>query len=148
MIDLLRVELTKLESAAFVGPAIEELIARYKPQRILLETSGSSHPAPLAWELRRLSAAGLPVHLDALIVVIDCVNFTSYEDRSHTARLQTKFTDLILINKHEIASEEQTERVLDSVTDLNPSATLEHSARYQHQHPLQAHLAVTVPCAC
>jgi G3E family GTPase len=103
-----------------LGPAISELLERFKPERILLETSGSSHPAPLAWELRRLAEGGLPIVLDALICVIDVENFKGYEDRSVTAKMQTRYTDLILLNKWEGVSEQHLDQVLDAVCELNP----------------------------
>ena len=127
----------------------QELLTKYNPDRILLETSGSSYPAPIAWEvstqgagtlggqrnentielngcdccsvcvcgvcwfcpqLRRLAASGLPIELDAIICVIDAVNFPGYEDKSRTAKLQTQFTDLILINKHEVITRPSSTR--------------------------------------
>jgi len=39
--------------------------------------------------------------LDSIITVIDCINFQGYQDTSYTARMQAKYTDLILMNKHE-----------------------------------------------
>jgi G3E family GTPase len=51
--------------------------------------------------VKRIEDAGMSIYLDAMLCVIDCVNFTGYEDTSHTARLQAKYTDMILLNKWE-----------------------------------------------
>ena len=40
--------------------------------------------------------------LDSIITVVDCVNFRGYEDTSYTARMQAQYTDVILLNKHEL----------------------------------------------
>jgi len=40
--------------------------------------------------------------LDSIITVIDCINFRGYEDTSYTAKMQAQYTDIILLNKHEL----------------------------------------------
>ena len=44
-------------------------------ERILVETSGDAQPGALAWELRRLIGGGVRMRLDAIICVIDALNF-------------------------------------------------------------------------
>ena len=56
--------------------------------------------APIAWQIRQIADEGF--QLDGIVTVIDCVNFTGYEDTSYTARMQAKYTDVILLNKHEL----------------------------------------------
>lgn len=96
--------------------AINELIASYHPDRLFIETSGSAYPAPIAVQLHRMGEA---VHLDAIVCVIDALNFPGYKDRSFTARAQLQYTDLILINKHELTDERRLEAVMDDLCDLN-----------------------------
>lgn len=99
-----------------LGEALKEIVATYKPERIIIETSGSAYPGPIALEIRKL---GEPFYLDGLINVIDALNFPGYIDKSYTAKLSTQFTDLILINKHEGLSERQLDDILDDVYELN-----------------------------
>jgi G3E family GTPase len=73
--------------------------------------------APIAWQLREMADDGFV--LDAILTVIDCVNFTGYEDTSYTAKMQAKYTDLILLNKHELVSERDLDIVIDHVNELN-----------------------------
>lgn len=40
--------------------------------------------------------------LDSIITVVDCINFRGYEDTSYTAKMQAQYTDIILLNKHEL----------------------------------------------
>lgn len=63
---------------------------------------------------------GAPGLLTGIVTVIDAVNFKGYDDKTYTARLQAQYTDLILINKHELVSEQHLDRTLDDVYDLNP----------------------------
>ncbi len=44
---------------------------------------------------------------------------SGYEDKSYTAKLQTKCTDLILLNKHELATDAQLDACLDDIYELN-----------------------------
>lgn len=87
-----------------------------QPNRIIIETSGSAAPAPIVWEIRKNPA----LYVDGVVTVIDAKNFPGYKDKSYTAKLQAKYTDLILINKHEELSESDLEDVLDDVYELNP----------------------------
>lgn len=97
--------------------ALDDLLAT-KPDRIIIETSGSAAPAPIVWEIRK----NPKLFVDGVITVIDAKNFPGYKDKSYTAKLQAKYTDLILINKHEGLSENVLDDTLDDVYELNPDA--------------------------
>jgi G3E family GTPase len=56
------------------------------PDRIIIETSGSAFPAPIAWQIRELEEDFV---LDAIITVIDVVSFTGYSDTSYTGIRET-----------------------------------------------------------
>jgi G3E family GTPase len=96
--------------------AIDEIIASYSPDRIIIETSGSAYPAPIAVQLHRM---GGKVRLDGIICVVDALNFPGYKDKSFTAREQLKYTDLILVNKHELVDERRLEAVMDDLFDMH-----------------------------
>ena len=49
-----------------LGNAIEELVRTQAPDRIIIETSGSAYPAPLAWELRKYEPL---ITLDGIVTV-------------------------------------------------------------------------------
>ncbi|KAJ1735229.1 hypothetical protein LPJ61_000643, partial [Coemansia biformis] len=97
--------------------ALLEMKEMYRPDRIIVETSGSAFPAPIAWQIREMEDSDF--HLDAILTVVDCINFCGYEDTSYTARLQAQYTDLIILNKWEHVSERQLDIVIDHVNDLN-----------------------------
>ncbi|KAJ1980993.1 hypothetical protein H4R34_002244 [Dimargaris verticillata] len=97
--------------------ALQELKEAYQPHRIIVETSGSAFPAPIAWQIRELTDEGF--RLDSIVTVVDCANFTGYEDTSYTAKMQAQYTDLILLNKHQLVNERQLDTVIDRINDLN-----------------------------
>lgn len=68
-----------------VENALIEIRDKYRPDRILIESSGSAFPATLALQIRQLEPQGFK--LDGILTVIDCVNFRGYEDTSPSAKV-------------------------------------------------------------
>ncbi|KAL8752409.1 MAG: hypothetical protein Q9184_005744 [Pyrenodesmia sp. 2 TL-2023] len=100
------------------GDALETLRKGVAPNRIIIETSGSAFPATLAMEVNRLGRETGYYVLDGVVVVIDVENWKGYEDTSYTARMQQKYTDLIVFNKWELVDERRYEDCLDRMGDL------------------------------
>ncbi|KAH9883387.1 cobW-domain-containing protein [Xylariomycetidae sp. FL2044] len=105
-----------------LGPALAELRDTVKPDRIVIETSGSAFPATLAIEVNRVArenqGGGDGYVLDGVVSVIDVENWHGYEDTSYTARIQARYTDLIVFNKWELCDERRFDDCLDRVGDL------------------------------
>ena len=101
-----------------LGDALNVLRKDVSPDRIIIETSGSAFPATLAMEVNRLGKESGHYLLDGVIVVIDVENWKGYEDTSYTAKMQAKYTDLIVFNKWENVDERRYEDCLDHVGDL------------------------------
>ncbi|KAF2970399.1 hypothetical protein GQX73_g3247 [Xylaria multiplex] len=103
-----------------IGPALAELRDTVQPDRIVIETSGSAFPATLAIEVNRIvRETGGQYVLDGVVSVIDVENWSGYEDTSFTARLQARYTDLIIFNKWEGCDERRFDEVRDRVGDLD-----------------------------
>ncbi|KAJ4344449.1 uncharacterized protein N0V89_012191 [Didymosphaeria variabile] len=101
-----------------LSDALETLAADIHPDRIVIETSGSAFPATLAMEVNRLANSTGRYVLDGVMSVIDAENWKGYEDTSYTAKMQAKYTDLIVLNKWELVSERRLEDVEDAVLAL------------------------------
>jgi hypothetical protein len=85
---------TTLTKLSLTLPSTEQ----YKPDRIIIECSGSAFPATLAFQLRELERETEgDLKMDAIVTVIDAENFIGYEDTSPTAKMQASYTDVILI---------------------------------------------------
>lgn len=56
--------------------------------------------------------------LDGVISVIDVENWQGYEDTSYTAKMQARYTDLIVFNKWELVDERRFDVCLDRLGDL------------------------------
>ncbi|KZZ98320.1 CobW/HypB/UreG, nucleotide-binding domain containing protein [Moelleriella libera RCEF 2490] len=117
-----------------LGPALRELEASVAPDRIVIETSGSAFPATLALEVNRLARGdgdgeGGAYVLDGVISVIDVENWQGYEDTSYTAKIQARYTDLIVLNKWEDAGEMRLDECLDRIGDLEVDVAKVKSAK-------------------
>ncbi|KAJ5206989.1 hypothetical protein N7491_002380 [Penicillium cf. griseofulvum] len=155
-----------------LSDALDQLRTEVQPDRIVIETSGSAFPATLAMEVNRLAREqGGHYILDGVISVIDVENWEGYEDTSYTAKIQAKYTDLIVFNKWE-DSPERFDVCLDRVGDLEvetpwvksnkgkvdmdvllgidgalfkeseDGATADHGHDHQHQHDHQSEVEV------
>lgn len=97
--------------------ALNEILAEYKPDRIIIESSGTAYPLPIVFEISQIGQ----LELDGVINVIDAENFNGYHDKGYVAKMQAGYTDLIIINKIDRIDPNQLDKVLDEVYDLNPS---------------------------
>jgi G3E family GTPase len=101
-----------------LGDALEQLRVEQLPDRIVIETSGSAFPATLAMEVNRLAKQNSYYLLDGVVSVIDVENWKGYDDTSLTAKLQAKYTDLLVLNKWEHVSERAYEDCIDRILAL------------------------------
>ncbi|KAK7691130.1 hypothetical protein QCA50_006233 [Cerrena zonata] len=100
--------------------ALLEIREKFRPDRIIIECSGSAFPATLAFQIRELEReTERDLRLDAILTVIDAENFAGYEDTSPTARMQASYTDMILINKSEHITERALDILIDHLNTLN-----------------------------
>lgn len=106
-----------------VGPlnnVIDELLAQYHPDRILIESAGTADPSSLA-----ITIAHHPgLVRDGLITIIDVVNFNGYEKLDLIAQKQAEFTDLIVFNKVELVDDDRKRAVVGYVRELNQYAPI------------------------
>ncbi|KIW42027.1 uncharacterized protein PV06_05616 [Exophiala oligosperma] len=103
-----------------LSDALFQLRDTVNPSRIIIETSGSAFPATLAMEVNRVARENPGTFsLDGVISVIDVENWKGYDDTSYTAKMQAKFTDLIVFNKWEHVDERRFDEALDRVGDLD-----------------------------
>lgn len=72
-------------SVGLISNALMEVKSTMKPDRIIIESSGSAFPATLALQIKELEPEGFK--LDGVVTVVDCVNFEGYEDSSPSAKV-------------------------------------------------------------
>jgi G3E family GTPase len=70
-------------------------------------------------EINRLSRETGKYSLDGVLSVIDVENWKGYEDTSYTAKIQARYTDLVVLNKWELVSERRVEDVEDMILEMD-----------------------------
>ena len=68
-----------LELKGIPFPILALISEKYNPARIIIETSGSAFPAPIAIQIRMLTRENKGIHLDSIVTIVDCVHFRGYE---------------------------------------------------------------------
>ena len=68
-----------LELKGIPFPSLALISEKYNPARIIVETSGSAFPAPIAIQIRMLTRENKGIHLDSIVTIVDCVHFRGYE---------------------------------------------------------------------
>jgi G3E family GTPase len=94
------------------------------PEHILIETSGLSHPSAVA---ETLGSPGLSAHLrlDAVIGVIDAERLTALAgEQLELALDQAAASDLIILNKVDLATDAQIEKAKACLREIVPQARM------------------------
>ena len=92
--------------------ALSEIREKYSPGVILVETSGSAEPFPVAFSLKSLGCS-----LEAIICVIDAKNFHKYK-QDHTALYQIGGSNVVVINKVDLVSQEELQNLEEEVRSI------------------------------
>jgi G3E family GTPase len=131
---------------------VAELAGQGRFDYLLIESSGISEPMPVAATFALPGADGTPLlagtRLDTMVSVVDAAGFLreldtgddlvergldAYEDDERTVSDllvdQVEFADLVLVNKIDLVSEDEADRVEAAVRRLNPLARV---LRIQH----------------
>src|SRR5262245_3212846 len=100
--------------------AVEQVLARPDaPQYIIVETSGVSDPLEVALSLRIMPQ----IYIDSILTVIDAENVMEIDER-YTPLLwnQIGLADVLLLNKVELITPEQRERLKHEIRKISAKA--------------------------
>ncbi len=95
-------------------------VLKMNPHRIILETAGTAHPAPIALELKRFSN----LIIDSFIEVIDVLNFQNFENNGFIRQSHAKYIDFLVLNKINLVDKKRLDLVLDEVYDIYPNTPI------------------------
>jgi len=82
---------------------VMEIIEKYSPEIIFVETSGASEPFPIFMSMQNLGTT-----VEGVICVIDAKNLNEYKDNS-TAKYQIGGSNIIVLNKTDLVTDEELE---------------------------------------
>lgn len=100
---------------------VMEIIQKYNPEVIFVETSGASEPFPIF-----LSLQNLGISVEGVICVIDSKNLNSYKDNS-TAKYQIGGSNILVLNKTDLVSEEELEAVKKDVIEIKEQYNIKNT---------------------
>ncbi len=98
-----------------------EIINKYNPEMIFVETSGASEPFPIF-----LSLQNLGVSVEGVICVVDSKNFDTYKDNS-TAKYQIGGSNILVLNKTDLVSNEELEAVKKDVIAIKEQYNIKNT---------------------
>jgi G3E family GTPase len=101
-------------------PAINNIINRFQPDMIVLETSGATNPIGLRDDFLPLSEM---VRFDSITTVVDASNYHAV-DKYEVAADQITAADLIVLNKSDRVDEETLEKITKDIRSRNPFASI------------------------
>ncbi len=100
--------------------SVVKIMEDYKPDVIVVETSGTSEPFPIMFSLRTVGTA-----VEGVICVVDSKNFFKYKDED-TAKYQLASSNIVVLNKIDLVDEKQLSRVEEEVRRIKESYKLEN----------------------
>lgn len=98
-----------------------EIMNKYNPEIIFVETSGASEPFPIFLSLQNLGIA-----VEGVICVVDSKNFPSYKDNS-TAKYQIGGSNIIVLNKTDLITDDELETLKKDVTQIKEEYNIKNN---------------------
>lgn len=98
-----------------------EIINKYNPDILFVETSGASEPFPIFLSLQNLGIA-----VEGVICVCDAKHFDTYKDNA-TARYQLGGSNIIVLNKTDLVNEAQLLKVKKEVVALKEQYNIKNN---------------------
>ena len=106
------------------GLALQEIVETVDPELIIVETTGIADPPNIVFETRQVGLA-----VDATICVVDAVNVHGAIEVSEAARGQIAAADFLVLNKLDLASDDDADRVETIVRGVNSRAMISRAVR-------------------
>ena len=100
---------------------VMEIMHKYNPEIIFVETSGASEPFPIF-----LSLQNLGISVEGVICVVDSKNFDSYKDNS-TAKYQIGGSNIIVLNKTDLVNDDELEAVKKEVIEIKEKYNIKNT---------------------
>src|SRR5215813_4034722 len=106
--------------------AVNEIIEKIAPDRIVVETTGLAEPEALVFNIQD----ALPqCRLDGVVSVIDADMLVRFPELGHTPRLQVEAADILLLNKIDLIEPVQIEPLETKLRQINPTAAIVRTER-------------------
>lgn len=106
--------------------AVDEIIDTTDSEIIVVETTGLAEPEALTFDIQE----SLPrVRLDGVITIVDAEATLKYPQLGRTTRLQIEQADTLLLNKIDLVSDEDLQRLKETLQEINDQAPIVRTER-------------------
>src|SRR5215510_15793907 len=106
--------------------AVNEIIEKIAPERIIVETTGLAEPEALVVNIQE----ALPrCRLDGVVSIMDADMLVRFPELGHTTRLQIEGADILLLNKIDLIELAQIEPLETKLREINPNAAIVRTNR-------------------
>lgn len=100
--------------------AVKEVIKKYKPDLIVVETTGVAEPDALIFDIEN----ELPnLKLDSIITIVDSDNFFKYP-LGKTGKIQIEMADIIILNKTDLVDNKELNKLKIEIKKINYKANI------------------------
>jgi G3E family GTPase len=106
--------------------AVNEIIEKIAPERIVVETTGLAEPEALVFNIQEALPRCRP---DGVVSVVDADMLIRFPELGHTTRLQIEGADILLLNKIDLVEPEQIEPLETKLRQINPTAAIVRTER-------------------
>lgn len=100
--------------------AVKELIEKYQPEQIVVETTGVAEPDALALDIQSMDM----LRLDAVVCIVDAEAMLKYPNIGHTTQKQIEIADLILMNKIDLVDNKDRPAIEKKIKSINKAAEI------------------------
>lgn len=98
-----------------------EIMNKYNPEIIFVETSGAAEPFPVFMSLQNLG-----ISVDGVICVVDAKNYPSYMNNP-TAKYQVGGSNIIVLNKTDLVNEEELSQAKTDIIEYKKKHDLKNT---------------------
>lgn len=105
--------------------AIKEITGKYKPDYIIVETTGVAEPGAMLTNLENVPG----VELNSVVCVVDAYALAKYPSIGHTGLAQIESADILLINKTDLVKASEIENAEKTLRGINPGANMIRTVR-------------------
>lgn len=100
--------------------AISEITGKYKPDYIVVETTGVAEPDAMITNLENNEN----VELNSVVCIADAYAMTKYPNVGHTGLVQIENSDIILLNKTDLVNRQEINDAEKMLKEFNPEARI------------------------
>jgi G3E family GTPase len=100
---------------------VQEIIQKYNPDILFVETSGASEPFPIYYSLNTLGIA-----VEGIICVIDSKNYGKYSD-DEIFKYQIGGSNILVLNKSDLVSESDLAKIEEEIRSIKDKYNIKNT---------------------